>query len=77
VNAQQSIGQVEEDVWNFRAGAHQVAVKWLADRRGRELSEVDVAEYHQVLAAIAETLSIHRKLESLLGDAQIFHDKFA
>jgi hypothetical protein len=50
-----SIAAADEATWQFRIGAHQVARKWLADRRGRSLTEADLAWYEVILAVIART----------------------
>jgi len=34
---------VPETVWNFHVGGYQICEKWLKDRRGRVLSEEDIA----------------------------------
>jgi predicted helicase len=34
---------VREDVWNFQIGGYQVCEKWLKDRKGRTLSDDDIA----------------------------------
>lgn len=54
------IADVEPEVWQFRVGAHQVARKWLADRRGRPLTEADLAWY----AGILDTIRMTRGLTS-------------
>jgi hypothetical protein len=76
INDRQAICEIDEAVWDYRAGAHQVAVKWLADRRGQELSESESGEYRRILGRIAETVGIQRKLEEILGKPEIFRAEF-
>jgi hypothetical protein len=55
INRDVWIGPVPPRVWDFRAGAHQVCRKWLKDRRGRQLTSADMADYSRVIAAVADT----------------------
>ena len=36
---------VPETVWNFHIGGYQICEKWLKDRKGRTLSEDEIAHY--------------------------------
>ena len=38
---------VPEQVWDFNIGGYQVCHKWLKDRRGRTLSDEDIAHYQE------------------------------
>jgi hypothetical protein len=40
-----------ENVWNFHIGGYQVCAKWLKDRRGRVLSDEDIAHYQRIIVA--------------------------
>jgi hypothetical protein len=72
----EELAQVSEKVWEFRAGTHQVAKKWLADRRGRVLTGADQAAYEKVVAEIQETLDYQQKLKDSLRDARQFAEDF-
>lgn len=52
LNNDQYIGGVPETVWNYRIGGYMPAQRWLKDRKGRELSDDELDEYFQILAAI-------------------------
>jgi predicted helicase len=54
---------VPEDVWDFHIGGYQVCEKWLKDRKGRTLSEGDIAHYQRVTAALAETIRLMREID--------------
>ena len=38
---------VPEEVWDFHIGGYQVCHKWLKDRKGRALSDEDIADYQK------------------------------
>ena len=57
---------VPETVWTFRIGAYQVCHKWLKDRKGRRLSDTDVAHYQKILAAIAETIALMQEIDDVI-----------
>ena len=50
------VSGVSEEIWNFEIGGHQVAQKWLKDRKGRELILEECEKYLNILKAIEETL---------------------
>ena len=43
---------------NFEIGAYQVCEKWLKERDGTTLSDVEIRQYQQILVAVAETIHI-------------------
>ena len=47
---------VPEEVWDFCIGGYQICHKWLSDRKGRALSDEDVAQYQKIVVAINETV---------------------
>ena len=47
---------VPEEVWDFQVGGYQVCHKWLKDRKGRTLSEGDIAHYQRIVAALSGTI---------------------
>lgn len=46
---------VDPETWEFHVGGHQVARKWLKDRRGEPLSADEVRCYRRLLATIDKT----------------------
>ena len=67
-----SLAAAAEEIWQFHVGAHQVARKWLADRRGRPLTESDIAWYAVVLDTIAQTRTLMLTIEATIDE----HDGF-
>ncbi|NUM53145.1 MAG: N-6 DNA methylase [Candidatus Hydrogenedentes bacterium] len=57
---------VREDVWNFHVGGYQVCEKWLKDRRGRTLSDDDIAHYHKIVVALTETIRIMKEIDEVI-----------
>lgn len=63
VDAATSIAEVSAAVWELRIGAHQVARKWLHDRRKRGLTPGDIACYRSVLANLGKTCLLIKSAE--------------
>lgn len=57
---------VREAVWNFHIGGYQVCEKWLKDRKGRMLSQHDIAHYQKMVGAIAETIRIMKEIDEVI-----------
>ena len=57
---------VPEDVWDFGIGGYQVCHKWLKDRKGRRLSDEDIAHYQQIVSALKETVSIMAEIDAVI-----------
>jgi SOS-response transcriptional repressor LexA len=57
---------VSEEVWNFHIGGYQVCEKWLKDRKGRTLSKDDIAHYHRVVVALAETIRLMKEIDEVI-----------
>jgi hypothetical protein len=57
---------IPENVWNFHIGGYQVCEKWLKDRRGRVLSEEDIAHYQKVVVALNETIRLMAEIDKVI-----------
>ena len=57
---------VPEGVWDFRIGGYQVCHKWLKDRKGRRLSDEDVAHYQKIVVALNETIRIMAEIDEVI-----------
>ena len=57
---------VPEAVWNFHIGGYQVCQKWLKDRKGRTLSKDDIAHYHKIVVALAETIRLMKEIDVVI-----------
>ena len=57
---------VREDVWDFQIGGYQVCHKWLKDRKGRTLSDDDIAHYQKIVVAVGETTVIVSAIDGLI-----------
>jgi len=54
---------VPKEVWDYEIGGYQVCEKWLKDRKGRFLSEGDVAQYKAVVQAISKTIETVKSID--------------
>jgi hypothetical protein len=57
---------VPEAVWNFHIGGYQVCEKWLKDRKGRTLTDDDIAHYHKIVVALAETIRLMAEIDQVM-----------
>jgi hypothetical protein len=57
---------VPEAVWNFHIGGYQVCEKWLKDRKGRTLSDEDIAHYHKIVVALSETIRLMAEIDAVI-----------
>ncbi len=57
---------VPEAVWNFHIGGYQVCHKWLKDRKGRTLSDEDIAHYHKIVVALNETIRLMQEIDAVI-----------
>ena len=57
---------VPEGVWDFHIGGYQVCHKWLKDRKGRTLSDEDVAHYQKIVVALNETIRIMAEIDEVI-----------
>ena len=55
-----------EEVWDFHIGGYQVCHKWLKDRKGRTLSDEDVAHYQKIVVALDETIHIMAEIDEVI-----------
>lgn len=57
---------VPEDVWNFHIGGYQVCEKWLKDRKGRTLTDDDIAHYHKIIVALSNTIRLMAEIDEVI-----------
>ena len=57
---------VPEEVWDFHIGGYQVCHKWLKDRKGRTLSDEDVAHYQEIVVALNQTIRIMAEIDEVI-----------
>ena len=58
---------VPEKVWDFQVGGYQVCHKWLKDRKGRTLSDEDVAHYRRIIVSLNETIRIMSEIDEIIA----------
>jgi predicted helicase len=59
---------VPEEVWNFHIGGYPVCEKWLKDRKGRTLSDDDVAHYQKIVVALSETIRLMAEIDRVIDE---------
>lgn len=57
---------MSEEVWSFHIGGYQVCEKWLKDRKGRTLSDDDIAHYQKIIVALAETIRLMQEIDEVI-----------
>jgi hypothetical protein len=62
------VSEVSDEVWNFEIGGHQVAQKWLKDRKGRPLSQIDCEQYLAILKAIERTVAVMGSIDHFIEE---------
>lgn len=66
INKEQYFEGVPPEVWEFHIGGYQVCQKWLKDRKGRRLSFDDIAQYQNIVSALAETISLMAEIDGVI-----------
>ena len=54
--------------WDFQIGGYQVSEKWLKDRRGRTLTDEDIAHYGRIVIALRETIRIMGEIDAVIEE---------
>jgi predicted helicase len=67
---------ISEDIWNFHIGGYQVCHKWLKDRKGRTLSNDDIAHYHKIVVALSETIRLMGEIDEVIDQHGGWPDAF-
>lgn len=57
---------VPEAVWNFHIGGYQICEKWLKDRKGRTLSEDEIAHYQKIVVSLSETIRLMQEIDEVI-----------
>ena len=68
---------VPEEVWDFHIGGYQVCHKWLKDRKGRTLSDEDVAHYQKIVVTLNETIRIMAEVDEVIEAQGGWPDAFS
>ena len=63
-------------VWDFHIGGYQVCHKWLKDRKGRTLSDEDLAHYQKIVVALNGTIRLMREIDGVIDEHGGWPDAF-
>ena len=66
INSTQYFDSVDPDTYAFAIGGYRTAEKWLKDRKGRTLSEDDIAHYRKIIAALTETKGLMAEIDDII-----------
>ncbi len=66
INADQYFDGVSWEAWNFSVGGYQICRKWLKDRRGRVLSDEEIAHYKHIVAILTETSNVMLEIDTVI-----------
>lgn len=67
-NPSQKITPVSRELWDFRLGGHQIAEKWLKDRKGSAINGEEIQRYKLVLSAIAQTIRLRERIDHAIDE---------
>jgi predicted helicase len=77
INPHSSFAPVPREAWEWQIGGHQVCRKWLKDRKGRVLTDDNIATYERIVRAATETQRLTQQIDSLIDRHGGFPDAFA
>ena len=66
INPIQFFAGVPRVVWEFVIGDYVVCERWLADRKGRDLTYADIQHWQRIVVAIKETARITKEIDALI-----------
>ena len=67
---------VPKEVWDFPIGGYQVCHKWLKDRKGRTLSDQDIAHYQKIVVALNGTIRNMGEIDEVIEEHGGWPDAF-
>lgn len=68
INARQFFEPVLPEVWEFHIGGYRVCERYIAERRGRNLSHAEKVQYQCLTAAVLETTRIMNEIDHEIAD---------
>ena len=64
-NKTQYFEGISKEVWNYQIGGYQVMMKYLKDRRKRELTREEIEHYMKVAAALKRTIAVQKEIDEV------------
>ncbi len=68
INAENYIGGINADLWNYQIGGYQVLGKFLKDRKGRTMD--DPKFYGKIVMAIAKTIELQKQIDKIYNKVE-------
>ena len=66
INRVQYFSNISEKLWIAYIAGYQPLQKWLKDRKGHILTEVDISHYIHMIAVIEKTISVIQDIDSII-----------
>ncbi|TGN02699.1 type ISP restriction/modification enzyme [Leptospira dzoumogneensis] len=63
INETQYFGPISQKVWNYNIGGFQICEKWLKDRKGRQLTFLDIQHYSVIVHSIEQTIQFEIEID--------------
>ncbi len=73
----QGIRGLPQRVWDFHIGGYQVCEKWLKYRKGRRLTDDDIAHFHMIVVALNETIRLMDEIDIVIEESGGWPGAFA
>lgn len=68
INKEKYFEGVSPEVWKYHIGGYQVLKKYLKDRKGRNMDEVE--NYCRIVTALSETIKIQKKTDNIYPEVE-------
>jgi hypothetical protein len=70
-NKTQYFEGIAKGVWDYQIGGYQVMMKYLKDRRKRELTREEIEHYMKVAAALRRTIEVQKEIDAVYGKVEM------
>ena len=67
VNDSQYFLNVSEYTWNYYIGGYQPLQKWLKDRKGQKINQIEISHYGSMISSIDKTIEITQKIDEVVS----------
>lgn len=65
INPSSGFDHVPENVWTLSIGSYQPAQKWLKDRAGMPLDDLEIDKYQKMIVALSRTIALTEELRAI------------
>ncbi|MCO6496655.1 MAG: hypothetical protein J5I50_03220, partial [Chitinophagaceae bacterium] len=68
INPTQFFNNISSSVWTLQMGKYAPAQEWLRSKEGKQLTSNDIRHYQRIIAAIAETQRLSKKIINITNE---------